>query len=42
MAEVKGAESALRLLNEIDRTLTSTYQPYWAVRARAEEDALLP
>ena len=33
VAEAKGADSALALLDEIDRTAAAAYQPYWAVRA---------
>ncbi len=33
VAEVSSADTALRLLNEIDGSAISTYQPYWAVRA---------
>ena len=33
VAEVKGAESGLRLLDELDHDAVSAYQPYWAVRA---------
>jgi RNA polymerase sigma-70 factor (ECF subfamily) len=33
VAEVTSADTALRLLNEIDGPSTSAYQPYWAVRA---------
>jgi len=33
VAEVQGAEVALRMLSEIEPTIAATYQPYWAVRA---------
>jgi RNA polymerase sigma-70 factor (ECF subfamily) len=33
IAEVKGPESALSLLDEIEGASVITYQPYWAVRA---------
>jgi predicted RNA polymerase sigma factor len=33
VAEVKGAESGLSLLDEIDGRSVDDYQPYWAVRA---------
>ena len=33
VAEVTSADTALRLLNEIDGPARSAYQPYWAVRA---------
>jgi RNA polymerase sigma-70 factor (ECF subfamily) len=33
VAEVKGAQRGLELLNRIDAQVVATYQPYWAVRA---------
>jgi predicted RNA polymerase sigma factor len=33
VAEVQGAEVALRMLNEIEPATAASYQPYWAVRA---------
>jgi len=33
VAELKGPESALGLLDELDHDAVSAYQPYWAVRA---------
>ena len=33
VAEVKGAQLGLQLLNEIDAGAARSYQPYWAVRA---------
>jgi predicted RNA polymerase sigma factor len=33
IAEVKGPETALSLLDEIEGGTVKTYQPYWAVRA---------
>jgi RNA polymerase sigma-70 factor (ECF subfamily) len=33
VAEVKGAQIGLQLLNEIDPSAARSYQPYWAVRA---------
>lgn len=33
VAEVKGPDSALRLLDGLDHDAVSAYQPYWAVRA---------
>ncbi len=32
-AEVEGPAAALRILDQINRTLSAAYQPYWAVRA---------